>query len=89
MEVFFLTRTLTVALSLACLEISFFWSAAYAAFSLGIQNCVICHNVNTQNVKIARRDRPPILAFENLLLQLGQLFQGFYTQNIERSYLSV
>ena len=34
---------------------------------------VICHNVNTQNVKIARRDRPHILAshrcetFENLL----------------------
>ena len=59
------------------MEISFFWSAAYAAFSLGIQKSVICHNVNTQNVKIARRDRPHILAFENLLLQLGQLFRDF------------
>ena len=35
--------------------------------------CVICHNVNTQNIKIARRDRPHILVshrcetFENLL----------------------
>ena len=60
-------------MSLACLEISFFWSAGYAAFSLGIQKSVICHNVNTQNVKIASRDRPQILAshrceaFENLL----------------------
>ena len=48
----------------------------YATFSLGKQNerySCICHNVNTQNVKIARRDRPHFLAsrrcetFENLL----------------------
>ena len=62
----------------------------------GIQTSVICHNVNTQNVKIARRDRPRILAshrcetFENLYfyilisLQWGELFQGFYSQKIER-----
>ena len=48
----------------------------YATFSLGKHNegySCICHNVNTQNVKIARRDRPHFLAsrrcetFENLL----------------------
>ena len=48
----------------------------YATFSLGKQKerySCICHNVNTQNVKIARRDRPHFLAsrrcetFENLL----------------------
>ena len=67
----------------------------------GIQTSVICHNVNTQNVKIARRDRPHILAshrcetFENLYfyilisLQWGELFQGFYSQKIERGFLSV
>ena len=34
----------------------------YTTFSFGIQNeCLICHNVTTQNVKIARRDRPLIL----------------------------
>ena len=61
----------------------------------------VCHNVNTQNVKIARRDRPHILAshryetFGNLYfyilisLQWGELFQGFYSQKIERWFLSV
>ena len=45
----------------------------YATFLFGIQTSVICHNVNTQNVKIARRDRPHFLTsrrcepFENLL----------------------
>ena len=45
----------------------------YTTFSYGIQMSVICHNVNTQKVKIARRDRPHNLAsnrcetFENLL----------------------
>ena len=40
---------------------------------LEYKTSVICHNVNAQNVKIARRDRPHILAsnqcetFENLL----------------------
>ena len=42
-------------------------------FRLEYKTSVICHNVNTQNVKIARRDRPHILAsnwcetFETLL----------------------
>ena len=46
----------------------------YTTFSFGIQNeILICHNVTTQSVKIARRDRPFIFAsnrsetFENLL----------------------
>ena len=46
----------------------------YTTFSFGIyKTSVICHNVNTQKVKIARRDRPHILAsnrcetFENHL----------------------
>ena len=70
------TRTLLVALSLACLEISFVVKGARAVillFLLEYKTSVICHNVNTQKVKIARRDRPHILAsnrcenFENLL----------------------
>ena len=70
------TRTLLVALSLACLEISFVVKGASAVillFLLEYKTSVICHNVNTQKVKIARRDRPHILAsnrcenFENLL----------------------
>ena len=70
------TRTLLVALSLACLEISFVVKGAGSVillFRLEYKTSVICHNVNTQKVKIARRDRPHILAsnrcetFENLL----------------------
>ena len=70
------TRTLLVALSLACLEISFVVKGAGAVillFFLEYKTSVICHNVNTQKVKITRRDRPHILAsnrcenFENLL----------------------
>ena len=93
------TRTLLVALSLACLEIRFVVKGAGAVilfFRLEYKTSVICHNVNTQNVKIARRDRPHILAshryetFEKLYfyilisLQWGELFQGFYSQKIER-----
>ena len=43
-------------------------------FRLEYKTSVICHNVNIQNVKIERRDRPHVLAshpcetFENLLL---------------------
>ena len=71
-----LTRTLLVALSLACLEITFVVKGAGAVillFRLEYKTSVICHNVNAQNVKITRRDRPHILAsnwretFENLL----------------------
>ena len=63
-------------LSLACLDISFVVKGAGAVillFRLENKTSVICHNVNTQKVKIARRDRPHILAsnrcetFENLL----------------------
>ena len=61
-------------------------------FRLEYKTSVICHNVNTQKVKIARRDRPHILAsnrcetFENLLrIDIAAvLFQGFYTRKIER-----
>ena len=61
---------------LACLVISFVVKDACAImllFRLEYKTSVISHNVNTQNVKIARRDRPHILAshrceaFENLL----------------------
>ena len=72
------TRTLLVALNLACLEISFVVKGAGAVillFRLEYKTSVICHNVNTQNVKIARRDRPNILA---------SLFQAYYTPKIER-----
>ena len=69
------TRTLLVALSLACLEMSFVVNGADAVillFRLEYKTSVLCHNVNTQKVKIARRDRSHILAsnrcetFENL-----------------------
>ena len=70
------TRTLLVALSLACLEMSFVvkgTGAVILLFCLEYKMSVVWHNVNTQKVKIAGRDRPPILAsnrcetFENLL----------------------
>ena len=70
------TRTLLVALSLACLEMSFVVKgpgAVILLFRLDYKTSVVCHNVNTQKVKIASRDRPHILAsnrcetFENLL----------------------
>ena len=47
--------------------------AVILLFGLEYKKGVICHNVNTQKVKIARRDRPHNLAssrcetFENLL----------------------
>ena len=71
-----ITRTLLVALSLACLEMSFVVNGADAVillFRLEYKTSVLCHNVNTQKVKIARRDKLHILAsnrcetFENLL----------------------
>ena len=73
----YITRTLLVALSLACLEMSFVVKgpgAVILLFRLEYKTSVVCHNVYTQKVeKIARRDRPHILAsnrceaFENLL----------------------
>ena len=59
-----ITRTLLVALSPWGLEISFVvkgTGAVILIFHLEYKTRVICHNVNTQNVKIARRDRPHIL----------------------------
>ena len=70
------TRTILVALSLPCLEISFVVKGAGAVmllFRFEYKTSAICHNVNSQNVKIARGDRLYILAshrcetFENLL----------------------
>ena len=70
------TRTLLVALSLTCLEMTFVVKgpgAVILLFRLEYKTSVVCHNVYTQKVKIARRDRPHILAsnrcetFENLL----------------------
>ena len=51
--------------SLACLEMSFVVKgpgAVILLFRLGYKTSVVCHNVYTQKVKIARRDRPHILA---------------------------
>ena len=81
-------------MSFACLKIRFVVkgdSAVILLFRLEYKTSVICHNVNTQNVKIARRDRPLILAsnrcetFENRLhIDIApDLFQGFYTKKIE------
>ena len=53
---------LLVAWSLACLKISFVVKGAGAVkllFRLEYKTSVICHNVNTQNVKIARRQATP------------------------------
>ena len=55
------TRTLLVALSLACLEMSFNVKgpgAVIPLFRLEYKTSVVCHNVYTQKVKITRRDRP-------------------------------
>ena len=47
--------------------------AVILLFRLEYKTSVVCHNVNTQKVKISRRDRPHILTsnrcetFENLL----------------------
>ena len=62
-----IARTLLVDVSLACLEITF-WSAGAdrLLFRLEYKTSVICHNVNTQSVKITRRDRPQILAVKPL-----------------------
>jgi len=52
-------------LSLACLEIRFVVKDAGAVmllFRLQYKTSVICHNVNTQNVEIARRDKLHISA---------------------------
>ena len=63
-------------MSLACLEISVVVKGAGAVillFCLEYKTSVICYNVNTQNVEIARRDKPHISAshrcetLENLL----------------------
>ena len=54
------------------MEMSFVVKGAGAVILL-FRTSVACHNVNTQKLKIARRDRPHILAsnrfetFENLL----------------------
>ena len=63
-------------MSLACLEMSFVVKgpgAVILLFRLEYKTSVVCHNVYTQKVKIAKRDMPHILAsnrcetFENLL----------------------
>ena len=85
-----ITRTLLVALSLACLEITFLTAGAVMLlFRLEYKTSVICHNVNTQSVKIARRDRPHISAVKPLktfwilkFLQRGELYQGFSVHSI-------
>ena len=66
-------------MSLACLEMrpdEFCFQrprCCYTTFSFEYKTSVVCHNVYTQKVKLARRDRPHILAsnrcetFKNLL----------------------
>ena len=61
----------------------------YTTFRLENQKSVLCHNVNTQNAKIARRDRPLILAsnrceiFENLL---HTLYWYYFSENSFRDF---
>ena len=86
------TRTLIVAVSLACLEITFIvcW-CCYLLFRWEYKTSVICHNANTQNLKFARRNRPEALAthrceaFENLLhidiAPVRRTLSGIYIQN--------
>ena len=70
-----LNKNALSSVSLACLEMRFVVKgpgAVILLFRLEYKTSV-CHNVYTQKVKIARRDRPHILAsnrcetFENLL----------------------
>ena len=99
-----LTRTLLVALSLACLEMSFVVkgpSAVILLFRLEYKTSVVCHSVYTQKVKIARRDRPHILAAQTgvkplktfyIIIDIAPLrstLSGIYTQKIERCLVSV
>ena len=65
------TRTLLEALSLACLEMSFNVKgpgAVILLFRLEYKRSVVCHNVYTQKVKIARRDRLHMKTFYILIL---------------------
>ena len=55
------TRTLLVALSLACLEMGFIVKGAGAVillFRLEYKTRAICHNVNTQKVKLQGETGP-------------------------------
>ena len=59
------TKTLLVAVSLACFEISFVVKGVGAVillFRLEYKTSVVCHNLNAKKGKIARTDRPHILA---------------------------
>ena len=53
------------SVGVACLEMRFVVKGAGAVlllFRLEYKTSVICHNVNTQKVKITRRDKPHNLA---------------------------
>ena len=60
-------------------------SAGYATFWLGIHN--VCHNVNTQNIKIESRDRPPVhLSFTPRYWSLWSPFAYCYCSSEENSF---
>ena len=66
-------------MSLACLEMSFVvkgLGAVILLFRLEYKTSVVCHNVNTQKVKIARGDRLHILAYILILLHWGALLRA-------------
>ena len=65
MSSFYWNKNAVSSVSLACLEISFVvkgTGAVILLFRLESKASVICHNVNTQKVKIERGDRPHNLA---------------------------
>ena len=55
-------------------------------FRLEYKTIVICHNVNTQNVKIARRDRPHILASNQPVWNLWKPSTYWYCSIEENSF---
>ena len=87
------TRTLLVALSLACLERSFVVSWLCYFFVGNTKRVLKCHNVNTQNVKIVRRHRPPAhlspardLSFTPVNWSLWKPYANWYCSNEENSF---
>ena len=75
-------------MSLACLEISVVVKGAGAVillFCLEYKTSVICHNVNTQNVEIARRDKPHISA-SHRCETLENLFRDFTLKKLNNDF---
>ena len=76
-------------MSLACLEMSFVvkgLGAVILLFRLGYKTSVVCHNVNTQKVKIARGEQAAHLSLHIDIAPLRGFTSGFnyhYKQRLQ------